>query len=200
MNSRRFSIGTSLRDETPNDSWIASGLRAVCSGGLPKSRRLTPQDRTFDSLNECRRLTGETAAAERFELVDRWPPNMLVSRHENSQEAKCDSPTSACSLLALSLPVYPIKYGAPRTELVVPPRTCIAIQTGRVACSATSAAGFAAPWNLIQASSVAVTAKGTVLVLHRVLTRFWNLTATESSSARGATDDQPRGRSRAFRS
>lgn len=32
---------------------------------------------------------------------------------------------------------------------------------------ATSAAGFAAPWNLIQASSVAVTAKGTVLVLHR---------------------------------
>jgi DNA-binding beta-propeller fold protein YncE len=32
---------------------------------------------------------------------------------------------------------------------------------------ATSAAGFAAPWNLIQASSVAVTQKGTVLVLHR---------------------------------
>ena len=32
---------------------------------------------------------------------------------------------------------------------------------------ATSAAGFAAPWNLIQVSSVAVTAKGTVLVLHR---------------------------------
>src|SRR5687767_4307185 len=32
---------------------------------------------------------------------------------------------------------------------------------------ARSAAGFAAPWNLIQASSVAVTAKGTVLVLHR---------------------------------
>jgi DNA-binding beta-propeller fold protein YncE len=30
-----------------------------------------------------------------------------------------------------------------------------------------SAAGFPAPWNLIQASSVAVTAKGTVLVLHR---------------------------------
>src|SRR5687768_4911741 len=32
---------------------------------------------------------------------------------------------------------------------------------------AKSAAGFAAPWNLIQASSVAVTPKGTVLVLHR---------------------------------
>jgi DNA-binding beta-propeller fold protein YncE len=32
---------------------------------------------------------------------------------------------------------------------------------------ATSAAGFAAPWNLIQASSVALTSKGTVLVLHR---------------------------------
>ena len=32
---------------------------------------------------------------------------------------------------------------------------------------ATSAAGFAAPWNFIQVSSVAVTAKGTVLVLHR---------------------------------
>jgi DNA-binding beta-propeller fold protein YncE len=32
---------------------------------------------------------------------------------------------------------------------------------------ATSAAGFAAPWNLIQASGVAVTARGTVLVLHR---------------------------------
>lgn len=32
---------------------------------------------------------------------------------------------------------------------------------------ATSAAGFAAPWNLIQASGVAVSAKGTVLVLHR---------------------------------
>lgn len=32
---------------------------------------------------------------------------------------------------------------------------------------ATSAAGFAAPWNLIQASSVAITSKGTVLVLHR---------------------------------
>ncbi len=32
---------------------------------------------------------------------------------------------------------------------------------------ATSAAGFPAPWNLIQASSVAITAKGTVLVLHR---------------------------------
>ena len=31
----------------------------------------------------------------------------------------------------------------------------------------TSAAGFAAPWNLIQASSVAITAKGNVLVLHR---------------------------------
>jgi streptogramin lyase len=30
-----------------------------------------------------------------------------------------------------------------------------------------SAAGFPAPWNLIQASSVAVTSKGTVLVLHR---------------------------------
>jgi DNA-binding beta-propeller fold protein YncE len=32
---------------------------------------------------------------------------------------------------------------------------------------ATSAAGFPAPWNFIQVSSVAVTAKGTVLVLHR---------------------------------
>ena len=32
---------------------------------------------------------------------------------------------------------------------------------------ATNAAGFAAPWNLIQASGVAVTQKGTVLVLHR---------------------------------
>ena len=32
---------------------------------------------------------------------------------------------------------------------------------------ATSAAGFAAPWNLIQASGVAVTSAGTVLVLHR---------------------------------
>jgi DNA-binding beta-propeller fold protein YncE len=32
---------------------------------------------------------------------------------------------------------------------------------------ATSAAGFAAPWNLIQASSVAVTPRGTILVLHR---------------------------------
>jgi DNA-binding beta-propeller fold protein YncE len=32
---------------------------------------------------------------------------------------------------------------------------------------ARSAAGFAAPWNLIQASGVAVTAKGTVLVFHR---------------------------------
>jgi DNA-binding beta-propeller fold protein YncE len=32
---------------------------------------------------------------------------------------------------------------------------------------ATSAAGFAAPWNLIQASSVAVTPQGHVLVLHR---------------------------------
>ena len=32
---------------------------------------------------------------------------------------------------------------------------------------ATSAAGFAAPWNFIQASGVAVSAKGTVLVLHR---------------------------------
>ena len=32
---------------------------------------------------------------------------------------------------------------------------------------AKSAAGFDAPWNLIQASSVAVTARGTVLVLHR---------------------------------
>jgi DNA-binding beta-propeller fold protein YncE len=33
--------------------------------------------------------------------------------------------------------------------------------------AATSAAGFPAPWNLIQVSSVAVTSKGTVLVLHR---------------------------------
>ena len=32
---------------------------------------------------------------------------------------------------------------------------------------ATSAAGFPAPWNLIQASSVAVTARGTILVLRR---------------------------------
>jgi len=32
---------------------------------------------------------------------------------------------------------------------------------------ATSAAGFAAPWNFIQVSAVAVTSKGTVLVLHR---------------------------------
>ena len=32
---------------------------------------------------------------------------------------------------------------------------------------ATSAAGFAAPWNLIQASSVAIGPRGTVLVLHR---------------------------------
>jgi len=32
---------------------------------------------------------------------------------------------------------------------------------------ARNAAGFAAPWNLIQASGVAVTAKGTVLVFHR---------------------------------
>ena len=32
---------------------------------------------------------------------------------------------------------------------------------------ATSAAGFAAPWNLIQASGVAIGPKGTVLVLHR---------------------------------
>src|SRR5687767_14764763 len=32
---------------------------------------------------------------------------------------------------------------------------------------ATSAAGFAAPWNLIQASSVAIGPKGTVLVFHR---------------------------------
>jgi DNA-binding beta-propeller fold protein YncE len=32
---------------------------------------------------------------------------------------------------------------------------------------ATSAAGFPAPWNLIQASSVAVTPRGTILVLHR---------------------------------
>jgi len=32
---------------------------------------------------------------------------------------------------------------------------------------ATGAAGFPMPWNLIQASSVAVTTKGTVLVLHR---------------------------------
>src|SRR5687767_4060096 len=32
---------------------------------------------------------------------------------------------------------------------------------------ARSAAGFAAPWNLIQVSGVAVTAKGTVLVFHR---------------------------------
>src|SRR5262245_57555155 len=31
----------------------------------------------------------------------------------------------------------------------------------------TSAAGFPAPWNFIQASSVAITQKGTVLVLHR---------------------------------
>jgi len=31
----------------------------------------------------------------------------------------------------------------------------------------TSAAGFAAPWNFIQVSSVAVTSKGTVLLLHR---------------------------------
>jgi DNA-binding beta-propeller fold protein YncE len=32
---------------------------------------------------------------------------------------------------------------------------------------ATSAAGFAAPWNLIQASSVAIDSRGTVIVLHR---------------------------------
>jgi DNA-binding beta-propeller fold protein YncE len=32
---------------------------------------------------------------------------------------------------------------------------------------ATSAAGFPAPWNLIQASAVAISARGTVLVLHR---------------------------------
>src|SRR5919106_303546 len=32
---------------------------------------------------------------------------------------------------------------------------------------ATSAAGFAAPWNFIQVSGVAVSSKGTVLVLHR---------------------------------
>src|SRR5947207_9712423 len=32
---------------------------------------------------------------------------------------------------------------------------------------ATSAAGFPAAWNLIQASSVAVTSRGTILVLHR---------------------------------
>lgn len=32
---------------------------------------------------------------------------------------------------------------------------------------ATSAAGFAAPWNLIQASSVAIGPKGTILVFHR---------------------------------
>src|SRR3954463_8094315 len=31
----------------------------------------------------------------------------------------------------------------------------------------TSAAGFSAPWNFIQVSSVAVTTRGTVLVLHR---------------------------------
>ena len=33
--------------------------------------------------------------------------------------------------------------------------------------AAVSAAGFAAPWNLIQASSVAISPRGTVLVLHR---------------------------------
>ena len=33
--------------------------------------------------------------------------------------------------------------------------------------AATSAAGFPMPWNLIQASSVAVSARGTVIVLHR---------------------------------
>ena len=32
---------------------------------------------------------------------------------------------------------------------------------------ATSAAGFASPWNLIQASGVAIDSRGTVLVLHR---------------------------------
>jgi DNA-binding beta-propeller fold protein YncE len=32
---------------------------------------------------------------------------------------------------------------------------------------ATSAAGFAAPWNLIQASSVAISSRGTILVFHR---------------------------------
>jgi len=46
-------------------------------------------------------------------------------------------------------------------------RTAQAYKLVEFPAPATSAAGFAAPWNLIQASSVAVTSKGTVLVLHR---------------------------------
>ncbi len=59
-----------------------------------------------------------------------------------SQQAIGDQGSSAAPP---SLPYKPIDWPAP----------------------ATSAAGFPAAWNLIQASSVAVTSRGTILVLHR---------------------------------
>jgi len=48
-----------------------------------------------------------------------------------------------------------------------PPEPALPYKLVEWPAPATSAAGFAAPWNLIQASGVAISAKGTVLVLHR---------------------------------
>lgn len=48
-----------------------------------------------------------------------------------------------------------------------PPEPALPYKMVEWPAPATSAAGFAAPWNFIQVSSVAITAKGTVLVLHR---------------------------------
>lgn len=56
---------------------------------------------------------------------------------------------------------------APASGAASPPGGAPVYKLAEFPAPATSAAGFAAPWNLIQASSVAVTSKGTVLVLHR---------------------------------
>ena len=52
---------------------------------------------------------------------------------------------------------------------------------------ATSAAGFASPWNLIQASGVAIDSRGTVLVLHRGAHPVLEFDSAGKLFARGAT-------------
>ena len=52
-------------------------------------------------------------------------------------------------------------------SLVAPVQAQTAYKAVEWPMPAISAAGFAAPWNLIQAASVAITSRGTVLVLHR---------------------------------
>ena len=64
---------------------------------------------------------------------------------------------------------------------------------------ATSAAGFPAPWNLIQVSAVAISAKGNVLVLHRGAHPILKSIRAGGSSARGATGCSVKERSQPFR-